>query len=87
MTHVGWIKINHIVNAVFRHKVQKFFGEFAVRVDYGYAPAGSDIGNRHIFQEIGFACAGLADNVHMPAPVVGFNAEPCLMVSESCFAK
>ena len=81
------VDVNHVVDSACRNEFNDFFHQLAVGIDYGHATAVLNILDDHIFQGNRFAHAGFAQQVHVPAPVVGFNAKFGFLVSEIGFGE
>src|SRR3989304_1447752 len=78
------IKIDHVVNPLFRNVIKELFGGIAVRIHKTNAFAGLYVLDGHIFQNRGLAHAGLSDDVHVFAPVLALYSESGSLVAKIC---
>lgn len=58
-----------------------------MRIDYGQTVSCSDVRDDHIFEECRFAGSGFADDVHMTAAVLLFDAEYFVAVAVVGYGK
>ena len=53
-----------------------------MRINNRESMAGINIINNHVLQHSGLAHSGLAQNIHMPAPIIGLNSKTHLLVAK-----
>jgi hypothetical protein len=68
---IGRIDQHHVVDATRGHALEDGLGQFAMRIEDGYASAGEHVLDGQIQNERGLAGAGLAGDVHVSPPIVG----------------
>ena len=74
-------KIHHVFDAMCRHIFHNPVCGSAVRVDKSHSLAVADVLYGHVLQHGRLAHAGLADDVHMPAPILAAYAERRLLAA------
>ncbi len=84
---IGRIDINHIVDPFGRNIVQQVLNRISMGIDECQPAPILNILNGDVFEQFRFAHTRLADDIHVPAAIVHFNAKIHALIAEIRLAK
>lgn len=79
---VGWVEIDYVINAGFRHKTKVINSEISMRIDNTIALIIENVTKGKKLKHTGFTGTGLTDDVDVPTAIFSEHAELVINAAE-----